>query len=121
LTDPEKNIEFFRKMRTDLIPHQGELRKTWLQVMVIGDVAIVGISGELFSDLGIDIKRRSPFRYTYIADCANDQIGYLPDKKGFELGGYQLWSGRNSHVAKGTGEKLVDEALNLLRDIYESK
>jgi neutral ceramidase len=121
LTDPEKNIEYFRKKRTELIPHQGELRKTWLQVMVIGDVAIVGTSGELFNDLGIDIKRRSPFRYTYIVDCSNDRIGYIPDKKGFELGGYQLWSCWTSHVAKGTGEKLVDEALKLLRDIYESK
>jgi neutral ceramidase len=116
--DPEATIVSFRNWRHELAPYQGEVRKSWLQVMVIGDVAIVGVSGELFNDLGIDIKRRSPFRYTYVVSLANDQIGYIPDKKGFELGGYQLWSNWSSHVAKGTGEAIVDRASHLLSELY---
>ncbi len=86
--------------------------------MVIGDIAFVGIPGELFNDLGLDIKRRSPYRYTYIIDLANDAIGYIPDKKGFELGGYQLWSNWVSHLPKGTGEILADRAVQLLNETY---
>lgn len=119
--DPDSIIEVFRNMRKELIPHQGELRKTWLQVMVIGDVAIVGVSGELFNELGIEIKRRSPFRYTYIVELANDYIGYIPDKKGFELGGYQVWTGFHSFIAKGTGEAIVDRVTGLLKDIHNQK
>ena len=89
--------------------------------MQIGEVAFVGIGGELFNDLGIDIKRRSPFRYTYIVSLANDQIGYIPDNKGFELGGYQVWSWWASYVAKGTGETIVDEAIQLLSELYNSQ
>jgi hypothetical protein len=41
-------------------------------------VAIVGVPAEYFTVLGVDIKRRSPFEHTYIAELANDWIGYLP-------------------------------------------
>jgi hypothetical protein len=116
---PQPTIEGFRNRRQQISKDQGEIRKTWLQVMLIGDVAIVGISGELFNDLGIDIKRRSPFRYTYIVDLANDCIGYIPDIKGFELGGYQLWTGNHSYLKKGTGEQIADRAVNLLNEVYE--
>jgi len=52
--------------------------------------------------------------YTYVAELANDWIGYLPDRKAFELGGYQTWTGLHSFVPPGTGERLVDEAIELL-------
>ncbi len=112
--DPEPTIEVFRRMRRELSLHQGEVRRTWLQAMLIGDVALVGVPGELFTSLGVEIKRRSPFRYTYIVELANDYIGYIPDEEGFGLGGYQVWTGFHSFVERGTGERIVNEAVRLL-------
>ncbi|MHC4443740.1 MAG: hypothetical protein ACYTA5_14185 [Planctomycetota bacterium] len=63
---PESVIEVFRRMRQGLVIHQGEARKTWLQVIRLGNIAIVGVPGEMFTSLGQLIKRRSPFRYTYV-------------------------------------------------------
>ena len=118
--NPEPTIEVFRRMRRELAPHRGEVRRTWLQVMLIGDVALVGVPGELFTSLGIEIKRRSPFRYTYVVELANDYIGYIPDKEAFDLGGYQVWTGFHSFVERGTGERIVDEAVRLLTRLRES-
>jgi neutral ceramidase len=115
---PESTIEAFRKMRKELAPHQGEVRKTWLQVMLIGDVALVGVPGEFFTSLGVEIKRRSPFRYTYIVELANDYIGYIPDEEGYSLGGYQVWTGFHSLVEKGTGEAIVNEAVQILTSLH---
>jgi hypothetical protein len=115
--DPSDVIEVFRKMRRELAAHQGEERTTWLQVLRIGDVAVVGVPGEFFTALGIEIKRRSPFRYTYVAGTANDYIGYIPDARGFELGGYQVWTGFHSLVEKGTGEAIVEEAVKMLGEV----
>jgi hypothetical protein len=115
--DPSYCIDVFRRMRKQLAEHQGEERKTWLQAIRIGDVAIVGAPGELFTQLGLDIKRRSPFRYTYIAGAANDYIGYIPDATAYELGGYQVWTGFQSHVAKGTGENIVDATIEMLEEL----
>ncbi len=112
-------IKVFRDQRDELRDKQGAPRQTWLQAMVIGDVAIVGVPGELFTKLGLDIKNRSPFRYTYIAELANDWIGYLPDLDAHKLGGYQVWTGLHSYAEAGTGERIVDEAVDMLVELAE--
>ena len=110
-------IAVFRDMRKKLKPQQGQQRETWLQVMVIGDVAIVGVPAEYFTGLGMEIKQRSPFKYTYIAELANDWIGYLPDRKAHTLGGYQTWMGLHSYAEVGTGERIADEAVSVLKKL----
>lgn len=113
----EKVIPVFRDMRKKLAPHRGEKRATWIQALLIGDVAIVGVPAEFFTQLGMDIKNRSPFRHTYIAGLANDWIGYLPDRASHKLGGYQVWTGHHSYAEVGTGERMVDEVVEMLNDL----
>jgi len=110
-------IQVFRDMRKALAPERGRERVTWLQAMLIGDVAIVGVPAECFTQLGLDIKNRSPFRYTYVAELANDWIGYLPNLEGHKLGGYQVWTGFHSYAEAGTGERMVDEAVAMLQEL----
>jgi hypothetical protein len=112
-------IETFRAMRKELAPLQGQSRKTWIQVIQVGETAIVAVPAEFFTVLGQDIKRRSPFRYTYVFELANDYIGYVADRRGYELGGYQTWTGLHSFVPPGTGEMIVDEAVKLLDRLYD--
>lgn len=109
--------EVFRKMRQELAPRQGEERETWVQVIRIGDVALVGVPAEYFTQLGLDIKNRSPFRHTYIAELANDWIGYLPNYEGHKLGGYQVWTGFHSYAEPGTGERIAEEAVTMLQEL----
>jgi hypothetical protein len=116
--EPEQIIQGFKTKRDLIAPLQGKVRKTWVQVILIGDIAFVGVPGGLFGELGMEIKRRSPFRYTYIVGLANDFIGYLPDNEAFDLGGYQTWA----HVAfseRGTGEAIVNKAVEMLNDLYQ--
>jgi hypothetical protein len=65
----------------------------------------------------VDIKRRSPFRHTCVAELANDWIGYLPDREGHRLGGYQTWMGLHSYAEPGTGERVADEAVQILNEL----
>jgi neutral ceramidase len=117
----EKTIGIFRDMRKKLAPRQGEERKTWVQAIVLGDIALVGVPGEFFTVLGQDIKRRSPYRYTYVFELANDYVGYIPDARGYELGGYQTWTGLHSFLEKGSGETIVDAAVEVLQELHEAK
>lgn len=111
-------IKVFREMRKVLGPQQGKDRETWLQVMAIGeDVALVGVPAEYFTGLGLDIKKRSPFKFTVVAELANDWIGYLPDRKAHKLGGYQTWMGLHSYAEVGTGERIADEIVEMLKDL----
>ena len=87
--------------------------------MAIGDVAIVGVPAEFFTKLGMDIKRRSPLKHTYVAELANDWIGYVGDREAYKLGGYQLWMGLHSYCEPGTGERMVDQAVAMLRELKQ--
>lgn len=110
-------IDVFRTTRRELAPLQGQQRETWLQALVIGDVAVAGVPAEYFTSLGMEIKRRSPFKHTYVAELANDWIGYLPDREGHRLGGYQTWMGLHSYAEEGTGERAADEVIAMLRKL----
>jgi neutral ceramidase len=110
-------IKVFRDMRAQLVHQRGQERETWLQVMRVGDVAIVGVPAEYFTQLGLDIKNRSPFRHTIIAELANDWIGYLPNLEGHKLGGYQVWTGYHSYAEPGTGERMADETVAMLKEL----
>lgn len=112
--------KIFSDMRRQLVDHQGEEHETWLQAVLIGDVAIVGVPAEYFTVLGVDIKTRSPFKHTYVAELANDWIGYLPDREGHRLGGYQTWMGLHSYAEIGTGERVADEIVDMLNELKKN-
>lgn len=113
-------IEMFGRMRKEMAPHQGEARHTRLQIIRLGDIAFVGIPGEMFGRLGLELRRRSPFRHTCIIGLANEQIGYIPDRKAYVDGGYQTWVGWHSKLEVGTGEAMVDEAVAILEELYDA-
>ena len=113
----EAIAQVFRQMRKELAPLQGKEKTTWLQAIRIGPVALVGIPGEMFTALGLQIKRQSPFKETVVVELANDWIGYIPDAEGHRLGGYQVWTGLHSYVEPGTGERMVQQAVEMLRSL----
>src|SRR5262249_16652770 len=51
----------------------------------------------------------------------NDYIGYLPDTRAFELGGYQTWTGLHSFDDRDTGERMVDAAVAMLEELAEKE
>jgi hypothetical protein len=116
----EGTIAVFRNSRKVLAPKQGQDRRTWVQAIVLGDLALVGVPAEFFTTLGQEIKRRSPYRDTFVFELANDYVGYVPDAVGFDRGGYQTWTGLHSFVARGAGELIVDAAVDLLDALHAS-
>lgn len=87
-------------------------------IALADDWAVVGLPGEIFVELGLAIKAASPFRHTFIAELANGSMGYVPHRAAYEQGSYEVVSARG---AAGSGEKLVETALALLRDVKTSK
>jgi hypothetical protein len=107
----------FRESRDKLRPLQGDERKLWLQVMRIGDVYIAACPAEFFTALGLEVKRRSPFRHTFVFGLSNDYCGYLPNRAAYELGGYQTWVGLHNFAEEGTGERIVDALVEMLHEL----
>jgi hypothetical protein len=97
----------------DVAARDGKPWEVEVQVIALGnEVAWVSLPGEIFVELGLAIKKASPFRYTMIAELANGSIGYIPDKPAYEQGNYEVVSAR---CAEGSGEMLVEAAVRMLR------
>ena len=86
-----------------------------VQVIAISDeVAIVALPGEIFVELGLALKKASPFKHTFIAELSNGSIGYVPNQEAYPQGNYEIVSARGE---AGSGEKLVEVALKLLGEV----
>lgn len=86
-----------------------------VQVIAISDdVAMVALPGEIFVELGLALKKASPFKHTLIAELANGSVGYVPNKEAYPQGNYEVVSAR---CEAGSGEKLVEVALKLLGEV----
>jgi neutral ceramidase len=78
------------------------------------EVVIVGLPGEVFVDLGLAIKRASPFQTTLVIELCQDAPGYIPTEKAFAEGSYETV---NSRIAPGGGEIMVEAAVRLLKTL----
>jgi len=89
-----------------------------VQIVRVGDIIMVGIPGEVFVDIGLGIKSRSPFKNTFVAGYTNGDIGYMPTKKAFQEGGYETHHAYQLYgiypVDQDVAEKMVSSALKLI-------
>ncbi len=97
-----------RNRRVDLARRE---LATAMTIVAVGNVAIVGIPGELFIELGLAIKANPHFAQTFVAGYCNDLIGYIPTSAAYAEGGYEVDTAR---IAAGSSETIVDAALSAL-------
>ncbi len=121
-TRMEARVLWLREMleRTD----SGSIRRTLpveIQAFRIGNLGIIALPAEVFVEIGLSIKRKSPFQNNIIAGYSNGNIGYIPTAKAFQEGGYEpesyvyrLEQGFQPQVGEITEEeslKLLDHCL----------
>ncbi|MBT3319811.1 MAG: hypothetical protein HN948_03335 [Clostridia bacterium] len=80
----------------------------------VGDIAAVTLPGEIFSQIGLNIKDKSPFDKTFMLGLSQGYCGYIPDKKAFAEGGYEQRTGRGSRYEVDSCDKIESVAQNLL-------
>jgi len=87
-------------------------------VKLSDDLAIVFLPGEVFVELGMEIKDLSPFEQTLVVELANDCPYYVPTARGYMEGSYEVM---NSRLAPGAGEVMVKCALEQLNQLHQGK
>ncbi len=60
-----------------------------VKILKIGDFVLVTFPGELFVEIGLNIKKASPYKDTFIAAYSNGYIHYAPTKNAFDGGDYE--------------------------------
>ena len=92
---------------------------TEIQVLRPGDIYILGLPGEILVEVGIEIKTRAGLENLFIVTLSNDTIGYVCHSRAYEEGGYEPGPGTN--LAKGAGEIMIKEALDILSQIKQNE
>lgn len=88
-----------------------------LQAFRIGDLAITAIPCEVFVEIGLELKKRSPFKTTFNHELANGYNGYLPTPEQHALGGYETWRARSAYLEVGAAPKITETLLELLNKL----
>lgn len=92
-----------------------------ISVLRIGEnISIATNPGELFTEFGIEIKEKSPFKNTLVSELVNGYAGYICSGKAFDEGGYEVRkTNKSSHLDISAGEIIVDISVRMLNSFYK--
>lgn len=80
----------------------------------IGNVALFGIPGEPFTNVGRGLKEAEGWSYVLPCCLTNGSEGYFPMKDSYDEGGYEA---RSSGFKAGTAELIIEKGLEILKDL----
>ncbi len=119
----KREIKFATKKEADPNETEADENKeyvtTEIQVLRLGDIYILGLPGEVLVEVGLEIKKKAGLENLFIVTVSNDTVGYICHSGAYEEGGYE--PGRGTNLAKGAGEIMIKEALEIIDQIKRSK
>jgi len=90
-----------------------------LRAIKIGELAILFLPGEPFTEIAFEIEKASPFVHTIITGFCENSIGYIPTNKAFDEGGYDVGPGKWAFLPRGTDEVIASNAIEMLNQLYQ--
>jgi len=89
-------------------PESFDVRMTGVK---IGPVTLIGIAGEPFTDIGVELKKAEGWGLIMPCVLTNGSLGYFPTTSAYNEGGYEA---RSSSFKAGVAEILVESGKQLL-------
>jgi neutral ceramidase len=96
-------------------------RELKLQAIRIGDMGIGTIPNEVYGSTGLNIKKDSPIKTTFVIELANGCEGYLPTPELLKLGGYTCWRARTSCLESEAEPKIRAAVMELLGKVAKER
>jgi hypothetical protein len=104
-----------KKSWKDQYPQTSYPTGTDVQVRIsalrLDGLVLCGISGELMTEMGMEIKKESPYTSTVVITHCNGSSGYICTDKSFTEGGYET---KVSHLMPGIEKPLVQKCVDLI-------
>jgi len=117
-TDPT-DMDTYLIRRYDAWTHDGEVVDAPVQVLRIGDVAVVGFPAEIFVRIGLDVKQWSPATFTFPVELANARSStYVPTTDQAERGAYGTKPVLSRWLCADAGRRMADAAQVMLCRLF---
>ena len=110
----QMNVSFdeVQKLNPDnFIPDKDVLLR--LSALKVGNVVFAGISGELFHEIGLNLKKKSPYTNTFILTLCNGSSGYIPTDKAYNEISYEIAASR---IMSGAEKAIMKNLLEMIDD-----
>ena len=78
LTRIQGNLTILKEEEKKLASTDGKTIKLEIQCLKIGDMVLVSFPGEPVAQIGLNIKKASPFQNTFVTAYSNGFVGYSP-------------------------------------------
>ena len=88
-----------------------------LQSILLGDTVLTTFPGEVFVEIGLEVKCRSTFPRTFVIGVAGNVTGYLPTGKAFSEGDYEVCGAKYSEDA---AQVLIEATLKQIEKLRSS-
>ena len=86
-----------------------------VQALRIGELAIVAMPGEPFAEIGVAVRKASPFAVTMFCGYSDGAGGdYLPTSEEYAFGGYEV---ERTPYGPGAARRVIDAASKLLESL----
>jgi neutral ceramidase len=102
----------------ELMRRRGTTFAYEVQVLRVGDTALVGLPGEPFVEGQLAIKLASPARQTYVAHCTTQYVGYIPTREALTRGGHEVDTRYWAKLTPQALDQVVLAATELLQDVF---
>lgn len=115
-------VDFARRV-LDWQPSVGPDLTVDIQALRIGDLALVAIPSEFFSEDGRALRTQTPSPELMIAGWSNGLVGYTPTRRATATGGYEVddahrWYGHHAAWDPVSGDNLRAAALNSIGQLF---
>lgn len=110
-----RGLEEIYARETVLIDKYPDSVELIVQALRVGDLAITAIPCEVFVEIGLELKAKSPLQPTFTIELANGYNGYLPTPEQHQLGGYETWRARSSYLEVDASQKITAKLFELLQ------
>ncbi|HZZ82260.1 MAG TPA: neutral/alkaline non-lysosomal ceramidase N-terminal domain-containing protein [Gemmataceae bacterium] len=112
----QKSLPTIYAERTLQMAKHPDKLKMPLQAFRIGDAAVASMPCEIFSEIGLEFKKRSPRQPAWLVSLNHGYYGYLPTPRQHALGGYETWLGTN-RLETAASDKMLESVLEMVQEL----
>ena len=104
--------------RVQAIAAKTENVKFPVQVLRMGEICIGTSPCETYAEIGLEFKKRSPFKKSFMVQLNHAMLGYLPPPWQLGRGEYSTWPGTNI-VERETSVKMLNALVEMAGEVKQ--